>query len=103
MSTHIQRAMRDTYLCISYPYARSHGPAMFFISGCQSWDTASQVYLIITGPCCAMMESSGRYFAHNNSPNSETPVYVPELNSDKVLLRSKRSMMSWAYLRRVSA
>jgi len=45
-----------------------------------------------------MIESSGKYFAHSKSPNNETPVYVPELNSDKVLLRSKRSIMSWAYL-----
>lgn len=56
-STQNQSAMRERYLFMSYPYARSHGPAMFFMLGCQSSDTAIQVCLTIRGPCCAMIES----------------------------------------------
>lgn len=59
---------------MSKPYERSQGPAMFFRSGCQSSETASQVYLIIAGPFCFMTESSGRYLAQSESAKRETPI-----------------------------
>ena len=55
-----QSAMTLRYLFISYPYARSHGPAMFFKPGCHSSPTASHVLISITGPIRALTESEGR-------------------------------------------
>ena len=40
IKTQNQSAINERYLCMSYPYALSQGPAMFFMLGCQSSETA---------------------------------------------------------------
>lgn len=81
---------------MSKPYDRSHGPATFLSVGCQRWDTACHVDAIMSGLRCVIILSGGRYFAQSVSAKRETPVYVPELNSDRVLARSKSWMISLA-------
>lgn len=69
---------------------------MFLRSACQSSPTAFHVSSIMSTPFWCMKWSFGRYLAQSVRAKRDTPVYVPELNSDRVFARSKRSMISYA-------